>query len=32
MDGFLHSQVMHMDLCVSCTCYQNSVPGVREEL
>lgn len=32
MDGFLHCQVMHVDLCVGCTCYQNSVPRVWQEL
>lgn len=32
VDGFLHWQIMHMDLCVSCTRYQNSVSRVRKEL
>lgn len=32
MDGFFHCQIMHMDLCVSCTRYQNPVPGMRKEL
>lgn len=32
MDGFLHRQVVHVDLCVGCTRYQYPVPGVREEL
>lgn len=32
MDGFLHGQIMHMDLCVSCARYQNPVPRMRKEL
>lgn len=32
MDGFFHRQVVHMDLRVSCTCYQNSISRVRKEL
>lgn len=32
VDGFLYCQVVHMDLSVCCTSYQNSVPSVRKEL
>lgn len=32
VDGFLHRQVVHVDLSVGGACDQNPVPGVREEL
>lgn len=32
VDGFLYCQVVHMDLSVCCTSYQNSVPSMRKEL